>query len=210
MTRLATEHAELFLDASLALFFSQFAILSEMGRGIGGGRLQSAGGAGRTLVPVVGALALVVLLLGLALGVRGAGRALGVECRRRRRVLGLARDLRLAFPVPGINGLRESVEAIKGAGLSDVGDLILDAVRENTVEDVAECAIAIAADLSGEAIELYNVFIDFLSFFHGQVVQLVFCISNRVMRAEIALQFGDKLMVTVHSDGMGVGVGGIE
>ena len=126
MTRLTTEHAELFLDASLVLFFSQFAILSEMGRGIGGGRLRSAVGAGRTLVPVVRALALVVLLLGLALGVGGAGRALGVGCRRRRRVLGLAQDLGLVFPVPGIDGLCESVEAIEGVGLSDVGDLLLD------------------------------------------------------------------------------------
>ena len=57
----------------------------------------------------------------------------------------------------------------------------LDAVRETAVEDVAECAIAIAMDLSNEAIELYDVFIDFLPFFHGQVVQLVFCISDRVM-----------------------------
>ena len=91
-----------------------------------------------------------------------------------------------------------------------MGDLILDAVGETAVEDVAECAIAIAADLSGKAIELYNVFIDFLSFFHGQVVQLVFCISDRVMQAEIGLQFRDELMVTVHPDGMGGGVGGIE
>ena len=37
--RLATEHAELFLDALLALFFSQFAILPELGRGIRGGGL---------------------------------------------------------------------------------------------------------------------------------------------------------------------------
>ena len=75
---------------------------------------------------------------------------------------------------------------------------------------MAECTIAIAVDLSSEVIELYNEFIDFLSFFHGQVVQLVFCISNRVMQAEIGLQFGDELMVTVHPDGTGIGVGGIE
>ena len=102
------------------------------------------------------------------------------------------------------------MESIEGGGLSNMGDLIFDAVRETTVEDVVECAITIAADLSGEAIELYDVLIDFLSFFHGQVVQLVFRISNRVMWAEIGLQFGDKLVVTVHPDRMGVGVGDIE
>ena len=74
------------------------------------------------------------------------------------------------LPVPGINGLHKSVVTIKGVGLSDVGDFIFDAVRETTVEDVAECAIAIAIDLSSEAIELYDVLIDILPFLHGQVV----------------------------------------
>ena len=43
-------------------------------------------------------------------------------------------------------------------------------MQETAVEDVVECAIAIAADLSGEVIELYDVLVDFLSFLHGQVV----------------------------------------
>ena len=210
MTRLATEHAELILDVPLALFFSQFAILPKMGRGIRGGGLRSARGAGRTLVPVVGALALVILLLGLALRVGRAGRALGVEGRRRGRVLGLARDFGLVFPVPGINGLHESVESIEGAGLSDAGNFIFDAVRETAVEDVAECTITIAMDLSSKAIELYYIFVYLLSFLHGQVVQLVFRVSNRVMWAKVGLQFGDELMVAVHPDEMGVGVGDIE
>ena len=48
------------------------------------------------------------------------------------------------FPVPGIDGLGESAETIKGVGLSNTGDFIFDAVRETAVEDVVECAIAIA------------------------------------------------------------------
>ena len=116
-----------------------------MGRGIGGGGLQSTRGAGRTLVPIVGALALVILLLGLALGVGRAGRALGVGGGGRRRVLGLVRDFGFALPVPGINGLHESAVTIEGAGLSDTGNFIFDVVGEATIEDVVECAIAIAA-----------------------------------------------------------------
>ena len=116
-------------------------------------------------------------------------------------------DLGLVFSVPGIDGLCKSAESIKGVGLSDAGDLIFDAVGETTIEDVVECAIAIAMDLSGEAIELYNVLIDLLSFLHGQVVQLMFCISNRIMQTKVGLQFGDELMVTVHPDGVGVGAG---
>ena len=90
MTRLATKHAELFLDAPLVLFFSQFAILPKMGKRIGGGGLRSTGEAGRTLVSIVRALALVILLLGLALGVEQAGRTLGVGDGGHGRVLGLA------------------------------------------------------------------------------------------------------------------------
>ena len=122
----------------------------------------------------------------------------------------MVRDLGLAFPVPGIDGLCKSAESIKGVGLSDAGDLIFDAVGETTIEDVVECAIAIAADLSGKAIELYDILVYFLSFLYGQVVQLVFCISDRVMQAEVGLQFRDKLMVAVHPDGTGIGVGDIE
>ena len=102
------------------------------------------------------------------------------------------------------------VESIKGVGLSNVGDFIFDVVGETAVEDVAECAIAIAVDLFHEAIELYNIHIYFLSFLHGQVVQLVLCVSDWVMWAGIGLQFGNELMVTVHPDGMGIGVGDIE
>ena len=195
MAGLATEHAELFLDALLALFLSQFSILPKMGGGVWSGRLRSAGGAGRALVPVVRALALVILLLGLGLGVGRACRALGAGGGRRRRVPGLAQDFRLVFPVPGIDGLRKGAKAIEGVGLSNTGDLIFDVVGKTTVEDVAECAIAIATDLSGEAIELYDVLIDLLSFLHGQVVQLMFCVPNRIMRTKVGLQFGDKLSI---------------
>ena len=114
------------------------------------------------------------------------------------------------LPVPGIDGLHKSAVTIKGVGLSDMGDFIFDAVGKNIVEDVAECAIAIAVDLSSEAIELYDVLIDFLPFIHGQVVQLMFCVSDRIMQTEVGLQFGDELMVIVHPDGMGIRVGDIE
>ena len=91
-----------------------------------------------------------------------------------------------------------------------MGDFIFGVVGETAVEDVAECAIAIAADLSGEVIELYDVLVDFLSFLHGQVVQLVLHVSDRIMQTKIGLQFRDKLVVTVHPDGTGIGVGDIE
>ena len=99
---------------------------------------------------------------------------------------------------------------IEGVGLSNMGYLIFDAVRETAIEDVAEGAIAITADLPSEAIELYNILIDFLSFLHGQIVQLVFHVPDQVMWAKVGLQFGDELMVVVHPDGTCIGVGDIE
>jgi len=65
MARLSAKHAELVLDAPLALFLGQLAIFSKMGGGFRGGGL----GAGGVLC-LVGALVLVVLLLGFTLGVR--------------------------------------------------------------------------------------------------------------------------------------------
>ena len=114
------------------------------------------------------------------------------------------------LPVPGIDGLHESAVTIEGAGLSDVGDFIFDVVGETTIEDVAECTITIATDLSSKAIELYDILVDFLPFLHGQVVQLVLRISDWIMCAEIGLQCGNELMVVVHPDGTGIGVGDIE
>jgi len=110
----------------------------------------------------------------------------------------LARNFRFALPVPGINGLREGAVTIEGVGLAYTRDFVLDAVREAAVEDVVESAIAIATDLASEAVELNHVLIYFLSVFHGQVIQLVFGISNGVMRAEVGFQFGDELCVVFH------------
>ena len=55
-----------------------------------------------------------------------------------------------------------------------------------------------------------DVLVDLLPFLHGQVVQLVLRISNQIMLAKIGLQFRDELMVVVHPDGTGIGVGDIE
>jgi len=195
MAWLPAEHAELVLDAPLALFLGQLSIFSKMGGGFGGGGL-GAGGALR----FVGALVLVVLLLGFTLGVGGGGGVAfgGGVGRGGSGGLGLARNFRFALPVPGVDGLRESAVTIEGAGLANTGDLVLDAVGETAVEDVAESAIAVAADLASEAVKLDHVLVDFLSFLHGQVVQLMFGVSDRVVRAEVGLQFGDELGVVVH------------
>ena len=102
------------------------------------------------------------------------------------------------LPVPGVDGLHESAVTIQGAGFANAGNFVLDAVRETAVEDVVESAIAVAADLASEAVKLDHVLVDFLSFLHGQVVQLMFGVSDGVVRAEVGLQFGDELGIVVH------------
>ena len=99
---------------------------------------------------------------------------------------------------------------IESAGLANMGNFILDAVGETAVEGVAEGAIAIAADLASKVVELNHILVYLLSVFHGQVVQLMFGVSDRVMQAEIGLQFGDELGIVVHPDGTGMGIGGVE
>ena len=101
-------------------------------------------------------------------------------------------DFRFTLPIPSVNGLGRGAETIKGMGLSDMGNFILDVVRETAVEDVVEGAITIAMNLSSEAIELYDILVDLLSLLHGQVVQLVFHVSDGIMWAEIVLQFRDN------------------
>jgi len=195
MAWLSAEHAELVLDVLLALFLSQFSIFSKMGGGFGGGGL----GAGGALC-LVGALVLGVLLLGFTLGVGGGGGGAfgGGVGQGGSGGLGLARNFRFALPVPGVNGLCKSAVTIKGAGFANAGNFILDVVGETTVKDVAESAITIAVDLASEAVKLDHILVDFLSFFHGQIIQLVFSISDRVVRAEVGFQFGDELGIVVH------------
>ena len=47
-------------------------------------------------------------------------------------------------------------------------------------------------------VEFHNIFVDVLTILHHQVVKLVLCISNRVVRSEVCLEFQDKLMEIVH------------
>jgi hypothetical protein len=58
-------------------------------------------------------------------------------------------DFGLALPVVRINRLSQSTESGECWRLSDMGDLILNAVRKPIVENVMEGALAITTDLGG-------------------------------------------------------------
>ena len=115
--------------------------------------------------------------------------------------LRLTTNLRLAFPITHVDGLGELSEVGECGGFTNAGDFILDAVGEAIVEMVPESTFSVASDLRGYMVELHNVLSNPLAIRHRQVVQLMFCISDRVMRTKIGLEFYDELSIVVHPEG---------
>ena len=62
-----------------------------------------------------------------------------------------------------------------------MGDLVLDIIRQTIIKVVSESTFSIALDLRHNLIELHHILDDILTILHGQVVELVLCISNRVV-----------------------------
>ena len=90
-------------------------------------------------------------------------------------------DLRLALPIAHISQLSQQMEFREIMRLLNMGDLILDTIEETIIEVVLESTFAIAPDLYSNLVELYNTLVNALTILHGQVVKLMFCISNRVI-----------------------------
>ena len=71
-------------------------------------------------------------------------------------------------------------------------------VREAGVEEAAECAISIVPDLGCEAVEIDDVSHNQMVVPHGEVLELVLCISNGVMGTKGFLEFSYKVNPAVH------------
>ena len=71
---------------------------------------------------------------------------------------------------------------------------------------VPEDTPSIALDLCCDPVELDHILSDMLTILHGQVVELVLCISDRVMQTKVCLEFQDELLVVFHPELMEVGV----
>ena len=97
-----------------------------------------------------------------------------------------------------INSLDEGMEFVESRGFSNLGDLILDLIRETIVKVVLEGTFSVIPDLRNDLVEFDNIFVDALTILHGQMVQLVFRISNRVMWSKVGLEFQDELLEVVH------------
>ena len=79
-----------------------------------------------------------------------------------------------------------------------MGYLILDTVRKSLVEEMPECTISVTMDLTSYAVEFYHIFVHTLTVCHRQVAELMFCITDGVMRTEVHLEFQNKLGVIIH------------
>ena len=65
---------------------------------------------------------------------------------------------------------------------------------------VLEGTFSIVPDLHCDPVELDHVLGDMLTVLHGQVVELVLCISDRVMQTKVHLEFQDKLLIIFHPE----------
>ena len=71
---------------------------------------------------------------------------------------------------------------------------------------VLEGTFSIALDLCHDPVELNHVLGDTLTVLHGQVVELVLCISNRIVWTKIHLEFQDELLIALHPEWMELGI----
>ena len=105
-----------------------------------------------------------------------------------------------------VDQLCQRVELRESGRLTNAGDLVLDMIRQTSIKVVLEGTFSIALDLCHDPVELNHVLGDTLTVLHGQVVELVFCISNRVMQTKVCLEFQDELLVVFHPEWMKVRV----
>ena len=109
----------------------------------------------------------------------------------------MAANFRLALPIACIYSLDKVTKIGESGGLPDARNLIFDVVGKAIIKVVPEGTFSVTSDLQSNPIELHNVLVDPLPIFHGEVVELVFSISDGVMRTEVGLELQDELLEVV-------------
>ena len=109
----------------------------------------------------------------------------------------MAANFGLALPIACIYSLGKVTGIREGGGLPDVRNLIFDAVGKAVIKVVPEGTFSIISDLQSNPIELHNVLVDPLPVFHGERVELVFSIFDRVMWTKVGLELQDELLEVV-------------
>ena len=107
-------------------------------------------------------------------------------------------DLGLVLLIVHVDQLCLQAELGESGRLPNMEDLVLDTIRQTIIKVVLEGTFSIAPDLCHDMVELDHILGDMLTVLHGQVVELVFCISDRVIQTKVHLEFQDELLVVFH------------
>ena len=97
-------------------------------------------------------------------------------------------DLRVMFPVVGINGSDEGMDLVDVAWFANSCNVILDVAREFILELSIESSIA-PSDFEGDWLKTDNIFSNFLVITHFELFKLICSIGFNVEWAEIGLEF---------------------
>ena len=122
----------------------------------------------------------------------------------------LACAFSFALPVASINGLHKSAELKESTRFAHTRNFILDPIWKAIIEHVAECTFTISFDLRGIMVKLHKIPINPVVILHGQMVQLMFCISDRIRRSKISLELDNELLIVVHPEWTEIWIVGVE
>ena len=114
------------------------------------------------------------------------------------------------LPAVSINGLHKSVELKESMRFAHMRNFILDMIWKAIIEHVAEHAFTISFDLRGIMVKLHKIPINTVVILHGQMVQLMFCISNRIRRSKISLELDNELLIVIHPEWTEIWIIGVE
>ena len=85
------------------------------------------------------------------------------------------------LPIACIDLLGECMQSIQSPWFTNPGQFIFYPVQKTSVEVVPEGTVTVASDLRDQPVEVHNIPHDTVTILHLKVVELMFCISNRVM-----------------------------
>jgi hypothetical protein len=103
-------------------------------------------------------------------------------------------DLRPAFPIMTVNGLCKLAEGSKRIRFPITGNLVLDTSGESSIEAILESGFS-PLGAHGESVELHEILCDLLTIAHPEILELGLGFAFRVIRSEVDLQLGYKLLI---------------
>jgi len=71
-------------------------------------------------------------------------------------------------------------------------------IRETGVKQAVERTISVVLDLGGESVEVYYVPCNVVSVLHLEMLELMLCISDGVVRSKGTLELSNKVDPTFH------------